>query len=255
MTINIEESGWVVNGLHGGPSQDDIGQTPPPAVTPNFDMRLVGCGGPQHPILAIGREAHSETSSVGLIWRPREFALIAHRNRAKIPQECGASSRLPSHSLLRCPARSAADIGPRRSVRIAAGNRFEFEKRGLQRFLFFPRLQLSATRGAQALPTVGVTVGDKKMCQAWPAHAASADASAAFGAGMQKINGALRIRRGWEDRALVVFQNFDPACIFFTLNSKLTNFKALNSRITFAVRPYHHPIYFKDGYYGDSARD
>jgi hypothetical protein len=163
MTINIEESGWVVNGLHGGPSQDDIGQTPPPAVTPNFDMRLVGCGGPQHPILAIGREAHSETSSVGLIWRPREFALIAHRNRAKIPQECGASSRLPSHSLLRCPARSAADIGPRRSVRIAASNRFEFEERGLQRFLFFPRLQLSATRGAQALPTVGVTVGDKNV--------------------------------------------------------------------------------------------
>jgi hypothetical protein len=53
MTINIEESGWVVNGLHGGPSQDDIGQTPPPAVTPNFDMRLVGCGGPQHPILRL----------------------------------------------------------------------------------------------------------------------------------------------------------------------------------------------------------
>jgi quercetin dioxygenase-like cupin family protein len=28
-TLNIEESGWVVNWLHGGPSEEDIGQSPP----------------------------------------------------------------------------------------------------------------------------------------------------------------------------------------------------------------------------------
>ena len=26
----IEESGWLVNGLHGGPSEDDIDRSPPP---------------------------------------------------------------------------------------------------------------------------------------------------------------------------------------------------------------------------------
>jgi quercetin dioxygenase-like cupin family protein len=30
-TLNIEESGWVVNWLHGEPSEDDINQSPPPA--------------------------------------------------------------------------------------------------------------------------------------------------------------------------------------------------------------------------------
>ena len=30
-TLNIEESGWAVNWLHGGPSQEDIGQKAPPA--------------------------------------------------------------------------------------------------------------------------------------------------------------------------------------------------------------------------------
>ena len=28
-TLNIEESGWVVDWLHGGPSEDDIGKLPP----------------------------------------------------------------------------------------------------------------------------------------------------------------------------------------------------------------------------------
>jgi quercetin dioxygenase-like cupin family protein len=30
-TLNIEESGWAVNWLHGGPSQEDIDQNAPPA--------------------------------------------------------------------------------------------------------------------------------------------------------------------------------------------------------------------------------
>ena len=29
VTVNIEESGWVVNWLQGGPSEDDIGKVPP----------------------------------------------------------------------------------------------------------------------------------------------------------------------------------------------------------------------------------
>jgi len=31
LTVNIEESGWVVNWLHGGPSAEDVDQLPPPA--------------------------------------------------------------------------------------------------------------------------------------------------------------------------------------------------------------------------------
>jgi quinol monooxygenase YgiN len=34
LTLNIEESGWVVNWLHGGPSAEDIDQLPPPASHP-----------------------------------------------------------------------------------------------------------------------------------------------------------------------------------------------------------------------------
>jgi len=29
LTVNIEESGWVVNWLHGGPSAEDVDQLPP----------------------------------------------------------------------------------------------------------------------------------------------------------------------------------------------------------------------------------
>ena len=32
LTLNIEESGWEVNWLNGGPSEEDIGQTPPGRV-------------------------------------------------------------------------------------------------------------------------------------------------------------------------------------------------------------------------------